>query len=156
MTIRNDVSDPSYESGYLKRNPRHSDLVAIANSLVAKVGSYRDFEARMGGMVRKALDEVIDTPRTGRWKMTQLEKTEKTYLGTKVEILLRHELGLRRGKKLDLEVDGHEVDVKNTVGSKKAKGHILQFEKVYSGLFRCKFQPPSHQSAPLNRDRLGA
>lgn len=56
-------------------------------------------------------------PRTGRWSIEQLEKTEKTYIGTKVEILVRHMLGAPKGSKLDLSIDGVEVDIKNTVGT---------------------------------------
>jgi hypothetical protein len=41
-----------------------------------------------------------------------LEKTEKTYLGTKAEIALRKQLGLARGKLLDNLIAGHEVDTK--------------------------------------------
>ncbi|MFO0504414.1 MAG: NaeI family type II restriction endonuclease [Acidobacteriota bacterium] len=38
-----------------------------------------------------------------------------TYIGTKVEIRLRHLLGAPKGKRLDLLIDGVEVDVKNTI-----------------------------------------
>ncbi|MFC7002240.1 NaeI family type II restriction endonuclease [Pseudobowmanella zhangzhouensis] len=68
-------------------------------------------------MLRGSLDEVIDMPRTNRFSLDELEKTEKTYIGTKVEILFRDTFGLDKGDKLDLKVRGHEVDVKNTIGS---------------------------------------
>ncbi len=67
-------------------------------------------------MFRKAIDEVIDTPRSGRRLLTDLEKTEKTYIGTKLEILIRNFLGLPKGL-LDLKIDGIDVDIKNTIGS---------------------------------------
>jgi hypothetical protein len=47
--------------------------------------------------------------------ISELEPTEKTYLGTKIEILVREHLGFRKGI-LDLVIDGIDVDVKNTVG----------------------------------------
>ncbi len=62
--------------------------------------------------LRQSLDEVIDGPRTGRYCVEQLEKTEKTYIGTKVEIVLRDELALERGKVLDNLIQGYEVDTK--------------------------------------------
>ena len=62
-------------------------------------------------MLRQAIDEVIDSYRSGRFTVAELEKTEKTYLGTKIEILLRNHLKLKKGKTLDLDVDGIEVDV---------------------------------------------
>lgn len=43
-----------------------------------------DLEARLAQTLRLALDEVIDGARTGRFAVAQLEKTEKTYIGTKV------------------------------------------------------------------------
>lgn len=71
----------------------------------------------VGRAIRKSFDEVIDGPRTGRYCVEQLEKTEKTYIGTKIEIVLRAELGLGRGHVLDNLICGHEVDTKFTVGS---------------------------------------
>jgi len=58
---------------------------------------------------------VIDGLRTGRWSVAELEKTEKTYIGTKVEILFRFDLELERGQKLDVRINGEEVDIKCTV-----------------------------------------
>jgi hypothetical protein len=66
----------------------------------------------VGDALRQAFDEVIDGPRTGRYRIEQLEKTEKTYIGTKVEIVLRAELELERGVTLDNLICGSEVDTK--------------------------------------------
>lgn len=61
---------------------------------------------------------MIDTARTGRYFLADLEKTEKTYLGTKFEILLRDWLQVPKGVLLDLLIGGQEVDVKSTTGGK--------------------------------------
>lgn len=74
------------------------------------------FQNALPELFRKALDEVIDTPRTGRRLVSDLEKTEKTYIGTKMEILIRNFLELPKGL-LDLDIDGVDVDIKNTLGS---------------------------------------
>jgi len=66
----------------------------------------------IGNALRQSFDEVIDGPRTGRYRIEELEKTEKTYIGTKVEIILRNELTLPRGVVLDNLISGHEVDTK--------------------------------------------
>jgi hypothetical protein len=71
-----------------------------------------DPESLYGTEIRQAIDEVLDGPRTGRWDFVQLEKTEKTYVGTKLEILIRVALGLERGSVLDLDVVDVPVDVK--------------------------------------------
>ena len=74
------------------------------------------FAEKIPVLLRQAFDEVIDAPRTNRFTLAEIEKTEKTYLGTKVEILLRNYLKIPKGKVLDMLVNGVEVDIKNTVG----------------------------------------
>ncbi|MCC2606811.1 NaeI family type II restriction endonuclease [Planctobacterium marinum] len=92
--------------------------------------SQTNYESRLIDAIRKAIDEVIDGPRTGRFTYKQLEKTEKTYLGTKVEILLRAEFGLSKGEDMDYQVNGIEVDCKYTGHTwgwsipREAMGHI--------------------------------
>lgn len=71
-----------------------------------------DLQALFAKAIRQALDEVIDGGRTGRWAIAQLEKTEKTYIGTKIEILVRTALELPREKPLDTVIGGHPVDIK--------------------------------------------
>ncbi len=93
--------------------PDDQGLLQVRDFLCAKP----DLLGVVGRAVRKSFDEVIDGPRTGRYRIEQLEKTEKTYIGTKVEIVLRTELGLERGQLLDNLIMGHEVDTKFTVGS---------------------------------------
>jgi hypothetical protein len=80
------------------------------------VGGQQRFEEKLRSFFRSAIDEVIDTARTGRYFFKQLEKTEKTYLGTKFEILLRDWLQVPRGVRLDLLIGEREVDVKSTTG----------------------------------------
>jgi hypothetical protein len=86
------------------------------------------FKKEIPFILRKAIDEVIDSARTNRFTLDEIEKTEKTYLGTKVEILLRNWLGFPRGEILDLTIDGIETDIKNTMRStwmipSEAMGH---------------------------------
>jgi hypothetical protein len=72
----------------------------------------RDLRVLIPFAVRTAIDEVIDGPRTGRWSEDQLEKTEKIYVGTKIEIVVRTALQLERTGKLDTVICGHTVDFK--------------------------------------------
>jgi Restriction endonuclease NaeI len=71
-----------------------------------------DLHTLFAKAIRQALDEVIDGGRTGRWAIAQLEKTEKTYIGTKIEILVRTALELPREKPLDTVIAEHPVDIK--------------------------------------------
>ncbi len=69
-------------------------------------------EAIFARAVRKAIDEVIDGARTGRYRYEELETQEKAYIGTRIEIIVRTELGLEREGKLDTMIEGHAVDFK--------------------------------------------
>ena len=71
-----------------------------------------DLEATFARAVRQAIDEVIDGARTGRYRYAELETQEKTYIGTRIEIVVRTELGLAREGKLDTVIEGNEVDFK--------------------------------------------
>jgi hypothetical protein len=69
-------------------------------------------EGHFARAIRKAIDEVIDGARTGRYLYSQLETQEKTYVGTRIEIVVRTELDLDFGRRLDTEIAGQEVDIK--------------------------------------------
>ncbi len=97
-----------------KGHPDYTVIKALADEIERLSGGWQKFGEELPRRLRVALDEVIDTPRTGRFVLSQLEKTEKTYVGTKVEILVRDFLGIPKGL-LDLKVGGMDVDVKNTV-----------------------------------------
>ncbi|WP_052442843.1 NaeI family type II restriction endonuclease [Streptacidiphilus neutrinimicus] len=89
-------------------------------------------EQRFGAVLRQSIDEVLDGQRTGRFDLDLLESTEKTYLGTKVEIVARSAFQLDRGDDMDYSIAGHEVDAKFTSGTKsvnwtipiEAMGHL--------------------------------
>lgn len=107
------------DSGYRSLSASHqdySDLRALEGDLLNAVGGTTSFEEKLRSFFRSAIDEVIDTARTGRFFFKELEKTEKTYLGTKFEILLRDWLQVPRGVLLDLLIGEREVDVKSTTG----------------------------------------
>lgn len=95
----------------------HQDFAALSAleaDLLGAVGGQDRLEEKLRSFFRSAIDEVIDTSRSGRFYFKQLEKTEKTYLGTKFEILLRDWLQVPKGVRMDLLVGGREVDVKST------------------------------------------
>lgn len=62
--------------------------------------------------LREAFDQIYDGQRTGRWDYSQLMKTEKTHLGTLVEIWLQREFGFNDGDDLDYSIAGVDVDAK--------------------------------------------
>ena len=80
----------------------------IRADLLKQSGGIDNFRAEVPKLIRRAIDEVIDTPRTAR---LTLDQTEKTYIGTKIEILIRNYLNIPKGL-LDLKIEGYDVDIK--------------------------------------------
>ena len=76
-----------------------------------------NFEEKVGKAIRQAIDEVVDGRYTSRFSIEQIDKTEKTYIGTKVQHILQHDLHLAYGEKLDMKVADIEVDIKFTIKS---------------------------------------
>lgn len=144
-------------------HPDFNDLAKLASQLLEAVGGQRLFEEKLRSFFRSAIDEVIDTARTGRFLLSDLEKTEKTYLGTKFEILLRDWMQVPRGVVLDLLIGESEVDVKSTTGG--GSGWMIPPEAIDQlcvllrvnelrsicavGLARAR---PAYLRAGLNRD----
>ena len=99
-------------------------------SLARAVNWFRSqsrMEEQFGAVIRRSFDEVFDGQRTGRYSLTQLSKVEKTYIGTKVEIVVQAEFGLERGDRMDYLVDGEEVDAK---WSMRSGGWMIPTEAV--------------------------
>lgn len=78
----------------------------VAYLLDATEQSPGDFFARV---LREAIDQVIDGPRTGRWAFEQLEDAEKAYVEVKVGIHVRSGLELEPGAAVGVEIAGHDV-----------------------------------------------
>ncbi|MFJ8139405.1 NaeI family type II restriction endonuclease [Streptomyces sp. NPDC096013] len=121
-----------------------------------------DLKRRFGQAVRQSIDEVLDGQRTGRFDIDELEKTEKTYLGTKVEIILRSEFELGRGGSMDYSVTGHDVDSKFTIGENwtipgEANGHICLLTKAndHDGSYKTGLLRIQNDLLNLGRNRDG-
>lgn len=71
-----------------------------------------DARERFRWALRDSLDELLDGQRTGRWAYHHLSKTERTYLGTAVEVNLTKEFEFADGDHLDWKIDGTDVDCK--------------------------------------------
>jgi hypothetical protein len=67
---------------------------------------------RFARVLRETFDQLLDGQRTGRWGYSQLRKTEKTHMGTLVEINLHKEFEFADGVEMDYSIAGLEVDCK--------------------------------------------
>ena len=100
--------------------PKHPDfflLSKIRNGILSKTGGDDRLSIHLPLLIKDAVDFVLDPVRTGRTKIAELDKVEKTFIGLKIEHYLRDWLGVPKGLKRDLQIDGLEVDIKNTIGT---------------------------------------
>lgn len=67
---------------------------------------------QVAAVLRETLDQLYDGQHTGRWSYDQLHKTEKTHMGTLVEINLHRAFGFADGDVTDYRIAGIEVDCK--------------------------------------------
>lgn len=86
-----------------------------------------DMRVRFGSAIRQSFDEVFDGQRTGRYSLDQLSKVEKSYIGTKIEIVVQDEFGLERGRRMDYLIVDEEVDAK---WSMRSGGWMIPTEAI--------------------------
>lgn len=103
------------ESRIVTGHRDHALLHALGQEITRRAGGAAALGVGVAALLRQCIDDVIMTPKTGRRSYDDLEKTEKTYIGTRVEIDLRALLSLPRGR-LDTVILGHDVDIKHTMG----------------------------------------
>lgn len=99
--------------------PSHPDypvLSKIEAEILSEIGGLAGCQKKIPCLLRACIDDVMLTPKTGRTSYDQLEKTEKTYIGTRVEIEIRDLLGVPKGL-LDTVIAGYDTDIKHTMGS---------------------------------------
>lgn len=143
--------------------PGHPDfekLNDIGLEVVRRAGGTIGLIQWFPKMLRDAVDEVVDTPRTRRRSYDELEKTEKTYLGTKIEILTRAKLDLPKGR-LDFVIRNCDVDLKFTIGGNwmiptEAVGHVCLLAAIDEPKSQCFLglivAHPANLTSGANRD----
>lgn len=154
--------DQTYLVGLSPDHPDYPLLKRLENAIYKAAKGELRFRKEIPLLLRQGLDEVIDSARSKRFFLRELEKTEKTYIGTKMEILIRNHLGLDRGKKMDVLIDGIEVDIKNTVNNswsipREAVGNVCLLVKEDEQRARCWFGltliHPENLNASVNQDK---
>lgn len=101
-----------HSSRVISGHPDFELLSKIANEVRRRVGS--NLESALGLIAMSAVEFVLDPVKTGRTIVDDLDKIEKTFIGLKIEHYLRDILDAPQGVR-DLQLLGHDVDVKNTV-----------------------------------------
>jgi hypothetical protein len=83
--------------------------------------------ALVSSVLRDSLDQVLDGPRTMRYRYADLRKTEKTHVGTIVEINLGKAFSLQDGLRMDYRIADVDVDCKYSM---KLGGWELPLESL--------------------------
>ena len=99
-------------SGWSIRADLHQSPSPDVMPFVEWFESLSDGRERFRWALRDSLDELLDGQRTGRWCYQHLSKTEKTYLGTAVEVNLTKEFDIPDGRDLDWHIAGTDLDCK--------------------------------------------
>ena len=87
------------------------DDVALAE-VVSTLRGLDPHGALTAQVLRDTFDQIYDGQRTGRYSIERLAKTERTHIGTLVEINLQRRFKYADGHKLDFSIAGHDVDAK--------------------------------------------
>jgi hypothetical protein len=68
--------------------------------------------SRWAGVIRHTYDSIYNGAETGRFRWSQLMKTERTHFGTIFEIYAQREFEFQGGDSTDYRIAGHQVDAK--------------------------------------------
>ncbi|SED17517.1 NaeI family type II restriction endonuclease [Rhodobacter sp. 24-YEA-8] len=139
---------------------RYDDLSRLGHEVERLLGGRASASEWFPGMLRKVVDDVVDTVNTRRRSYGELEKTEKTYLGTRVEILMRARMQVPKGV-LDFMIGGENVDMKFTITGnwmipQEAVGHACLLAALDEQNSRCflglMYADPANLTGGANRD----
>lgn len=100
---------------------------AELDAVVTEVRRLDPLGERTAVVLRDTLDQLYDGQHTGRYRIEQLHKTEKTHCGTLVEINLHREFEFADGETMDYKIAGIEVDCKY---SQFRNGWMIPLEAV--------------------------
>ena len=143
--------------------PGHADfeiVTPVENEILDRSSGIVGLSSFFPEMLRDEIDKLIDTANTDRQSYNGLEKVEKTYIGTRVEIRLRKFWGFPKGL-LDLRIGHQDVDIKHTMQSgwmipTEAIGHPCVLTaadedtaRCYLGLLNVR---PSYLTLSRNKD----
>lgn len=112
---------------------------------------------RLADVLRATLDQLYDGQHTGRYRFDQLYKTEKTHMGTMVEINLQREFRFSDGSSTDYRIAGIDVDCKYSMRPggwtlpPEAIGHLALLVSADDNAAEWRGDPPGHGGSPKSR-----
>jgi hypothetical protein len=107
---------PKREAVWLQqRDQDTAQLKRLEGTILKSAGGQRRFKKAIPQLLSRAIDEVIDSPRTGRSALDETKMNERIYLGVKVRVQVRGLLGLPKGRTLDFLANGAETSIRSTI-----------------------------------------
>jgi hypothetical protein len=98
-----------------QENPDSLLVDQLEKAILRNAGGLEKFKKKIPILLRKAMDEVIDSARTNRFTLDETKINERIYLGTKVRVQLRNCLKLLTGKMPDLGSGETKVGIQSTI-----------------------------------------
>jgi hypothetical protein len=98
-------------------HPDFETLSKLRDGILSRIVGRKRLNDLLPGLIKDAVDFVLDPVKTGRTQLVELDRVEKTFIGLKIDHYLRDLLDVPRGLKRDMQIDGVDIDIKNTVSS---------------------------------------
>jgi Restriction endonuclease NaeI len=99
------------------KHPDFETLGKLREGILLRISGSQRLNELLPGLIKDAVDFVLDPVKTGRTELSELDRVEKTFIGLKIEHYLRDLLDAPKGIRRDMQIDGVDIDIKNTVGS---------------------------------------
>jgi len=97
-------------------NPDSLLIEQLEKAILKNAGGLERFKKEIPLLLRKAIDEVIDSARTNRSTLNETKINERIYLGTKIRVQLRNRLKLAKGRIINPCFGGTEIGIQSTIG----------------------------------------
>jgi hypothetical protein len=98
-------------------HPDFETLSKLRDGILSRIVGPKRLNDLLPCLIKDAVDFVLDPVKTGRTQLVELDRVEKTFIGLKIDHYLRDLLDVPRGLKRDMQIDGVDIDIKNTVSS---------------------------------------
>ncbi len=113
-TIRSSSTENA-ASPQQQEDPDSLLIEQLEKAILRNAGGLEKFKKEIPFLLRKAIDEVIDSPRTNRFTLDETKMNERIYLGTKIRLWMRTLLNFPNGKTSNLSFGGTQIGLQSTI-----------------------------------------
>jgi len=98
-----------------REDPDSLQIEQLEKAILRNAGGLEIFKKEIPLLLRKAIDEVIDSPRTNRFTLDEAKINERIYLGTKIRLWIRTLLKFPIGKTSDHSFSKTQIGIQSTI-----------------------------------------